>query len=456
MTLSLKEKNKTKKLSIIEGSASSTTTGFGEQYIVPFALKIGASSTQIGILSAIPAFVGSLFQIIGAKLTDKYMSRKKLVSLFVLFQALSFFPLFLLPLVTNSFWVLALCFTLYLIFGNLAGPAWSSWLGDVIPKPERGVYFGKRNKITITFLLTSVLISGLILNHYQANIWVGFGILFFLAFMGRFIAFLLFLKHSEPKYTPEIWQDYTFKTFLEDLPKSSFGKFVLFRSLLSFTVMIAAPFFALLLLQEFNLSYLKFSILILVPMIIKALTMTYWGNLTNIIGNKNILTISSVLIGVLPLLWLIASLAFKNTNVFYAILLIELISGFAWAGMELTTFNYMLDASNPKRRVKLFAYFNVVFNSLVMLGGLIGSLLIYVLSKNFQTFNAIMIILLISGVLRLLVAFILTPKVKDIDNHEKIEGKRLFSEVLIQRPLGYASISAINGLAFIENKLKRK
>ena len=102
MTLSKQEIENTKKNSIKDGTAWSVMFGFGEQYITPFALKLGASSPEIGILNSVPAFIGALFQLLGAKLTDEYQNRKKIVTFFVFVQAILILPLFIVPFLTKS------------------------------------------------------------------------------------------------------------------------------------------------------------------------------------------------------------------------------------------------------------------------------------------------------------------------------------------------------------------
>ena len=52
-----------KTISIKEGSAASLMEGFGTRYITPYALYLGASNTQIGLLSSFPGLLGSLAQI---------------------------------------------------------------------------------------------------------------------------------------------------------------------------------------------------------------------------------------------------------------------------------------------------------------------------------------------------------------------------------------------------------
>jgi len=60
-------KEKTKKMSIREGIASSVMDGSGGRYITPYALAIGASNAQIGLLTSIPSLLGNLSQLFTAK-----------------------------------------------------------------------------------------------------------------------------------------------------------------------------------------------------------------------------------------------------------------------------------------------------------------------------------------------------------------------------------------------------
>ena len=59
-------KEKTLKLSVKEGSATSVMSGTGEAYIVPFALSLNASNFQIGFLSSFVALFGAIFQVVGS------------------------------------------------------------------------------------------------------------------------------------------------------------------------------------------------------------------------------------------------------------------------------------------------------------------------------------------------------------------------------------------------------
>lgn len=431
--------------------------GFGEQYITPFALRLGATSFQVGILSSFPLFISSLFQLIGARLTEKYQDRKLIVTRAVLAQAITLIPLFAIPFLTGSILTLTVIFCAYLAFGNLMGPAWNSWLGDVIPIHERAAYFSRRNKWVTLSLFLSVLCAGLVLSRFErTNIWLGFLILFGLAFLGRFVSFLMFFRHHEPRYHAPLWLDLSFGDFLQHLTTSDLGNFVIFRTSVSFAVMVAAPFFSVYMLTALGFSYAQYSIIILGPMLVKALTMTYWGGFSQRFGNRAIMQVCSVLIAFIPLNWFLVVTLFPHSWSFPLLLAVEIISGFAWAGFELTTFNYLLDQSSPQRRARLFAYYTVVFGFMVFIGGILGSALLKLFSSAGFTFEAILFVFLVSASLRLVVSMVFIPRVRDFGNHVKVSQGRVFYEVLLHRPFGHVTNGLVSRLAIIERRLSRE
>ena len=48
--------------------------------------------------------------------------------------------------------------------GAIAGPAWFSWMGDLVPKEKRGKYFGKRNRILQAVTIITMLTAGFLLD----------------------------------------------------------------------------------------------------------------------------------------------------------------------------------------------------------------------------------------------------------------------------------------------------
>src|SRR5574337_650037 len=112
-------------LSIKDGVAFAATTGFGDTYINPFAVALGASNFQIGLLSSITQLVPSLTQLKAADITERLGSRKKIIVFSVLYQASILLPIALIPFLPQFIRIIALiCFcTIYLSFGTFANPA---------------------------------------------------------------------------------------------------------------------------------------------------------------------------------------------------------------------------------------------------------------------------------------------------------------------------------------------
>ena len=65
-------------LSIKDGVAFAATTGFGDNYINPFAVAIGASNLQIGLLSSFTQLVSSLMQLKAADITERLGVERRL------------------------------------------------------------------------------------------------------------------------------------------------------------------------------------------------------------------------------------------------------------------------------------------------------------------------------------------------------------------------------------------
>lgn len=454
MKLTNAEVEKTKKYSIKDGSAWSVMFGFGEQYIVPFALRLGASSPEIGILSSVPAFIGAAFQLLGAKLTDEYQNRKKIVTFFVFLQAILLLPLFIIPFVTKNMLTLIVFFTLYNIFANIVGPGWSSWISDVIPDNQRAKYFSIRNKYVVASTLFSVMIAGGILYLFEeTNIWLGFGILFGIAFIGRIISWYYLTKQIEPKYEYNLENYFSFKDFLKKMPETNFGNFVIFRSLMALAVMIAGPFFAVFMLKDMGFSYLQYTAIILVPMAVKVFAMTYWGKYSQKFGTRHIMIISGLWIAIIPIWWFLAGFFFSSINAFYIIIFAEVMSGFSWAGFELTTFNYVLETVTPEKRARGFAYFNMIFGFAVLAGGLLGSLLVLVIPGKIGV-TTIMIVFIISAVARLLVMLFFSGRIKEVRVSRQINENKLFFELIIAKPVTNALHSTTTGLLRTEKDVK--
>lgn len=419
---------KSLKFSFLDGIFASCMMGLITDYITPYALTLKATIRQIGALSALPNLTSSLVQLKSADLVEKLKSRKKIINVFVLLHTLTLLPIILIPYLFNRQPILFLIIfiTLFASLNALAVPAWASLMSDYVPYKMRGKYFGWRNKIFGMVTIASAFLAGFILHCFKDNILKGFLIIFSLAFLARFISWYFLTRMYEPPFRVNPESYFSFFDFIKRIKESNFAKFVIFVATLNFSVNLAAPYFAVFMLRDLKFDYITYTILVTAVAIAHIFTIDRWGRHADKIGNVKVLRFTSLFIASLPLWWII------NQNPLYLIL-IQIISGFAWSGFNLCAINFIYDAVTPSKRVRCIAYFSFFTGLALCLGALLGGYLVNMLPRTFG--YKILTLFLISSILRFSLVFLLSGKIKEVRITEKITSKDLFYSVIGIRPL---------------------
>jgi len=409
------EKEKTMKLSIKEGSFASIMYGLGDYYIIPYALALNANNFQIGLLKSFSGLLPPISQLYGSKLMEKF-SRKRIILTYISLQALTWLPIIFLSLL---FWksllvsylpyFLIAFYTLYAIFGSIATPAWFSLLGDIVPDNIRGKYFGKRNRITGAVGLVSTLTAAFLLDFFKTKgyVLIGFSILFFLASIARLISAYYFKKHYQPKFKQKKKFYFSFLQFLKGVKKYNFTKFSVFASCMHFSIMIASPFFAVYMLDKLGFSYTTFMFITLSSSIANILLMPIWGKFSDKYGRKETMLLSTVLISIMPILWLFSSSP-------YYLLLPNIIGGIGWAGFSLASFNFIYDSTGPEKRALCVSYYNILLGIGTFIGSALGGLILQGIPLLDLTMNKFFVVFFISALLRGLTSMIFLPHIKEV------------------------------------------
>ena len=409
----LKAKEKTMGLSIKEGSFAGISLTFGDNFIIPYALSLQATSIQVGVLSSLVGIISPTAQIYGSHLMERH-SRKRILVMGVLFQALmwiSFISLALLFINNISIAALPILlivfYMIYLIFGNIAGPAWFSLIGDIVPEDHRGRYFAKRSLITTAIALFGTIIVSLVLDNFKALGMVlnGFIIIFIVALFCRSTSSVLLSKHYDPPLELEkkihisLWQ------FIKDIPKENFGRFTLYVALINFGQMIAGPFFSVYMLKELDFDYTIFIIINLSASFVGLLIFPLLGRFSDKFGNILMLRLSSIALPIIPIIWM-----FFNTPI-TIIFGPQLLSGLGWTAFNLAASNFIYDSIPSQRRGFYVAYYNFILGIGIFCGGLVGS---YIISFSITFMNQFHFVFLISGVVRAVAIVIFLFRIKEV------------------------------------------
>ncbi|MBN2367717.1 MFS transporter [Candidatus Woesearchaeota archaeon] len=405
MASDIKKKEASVKLIFHDTFFASVSNGIKQNFIIPFAIALKAGNEQIALISAAPQLMGSFFQLFAADLMNVIKKRKKVIVLSTAIDALLWIPILLTPIFWESNYMLLLNFLiLQMIASSFLNPFYNSLIGDVIAKEKRGATIGTVNKITSIITFFSSLAAGLILAVFKAKSYLGFMIIFAISFLARSVSALIRSRLYEPRAEISRKSD-SFMNFSRSMHKTNFGKFVIYASLMKFAVGIASPFFAVYMLTYLKLDFITFSLINAATIISSFIVLDKWGEDIDRNGSRWMLGITGFLVPVVPVLWIF----FKRPIILF---IIELFSGAVWAGYNLSTSNFVMDATDSKNRLIMTSYYNFFIGVMTFIGAVIGGKLISNLPLDFSG-NVFLFIFGISAVLRLIFSLVFIPLLKE-------------------------------------------
>jgi MFS family permease len=419
---------KSLRYSVLDGTFNAMKIGFGESFFQAFAALFKASDFQIGLIGSLPQALGSFFQLFSYKLIKGFRSRQRFVCFSVFLELLMYIPIaliFFFGSLKVIYLIIFIC--IYWVFSTIAGPAWNSWMGDLVSENNRGTYFGRRNKITGIASFVSLLIGGYILQMFSdgtSKPYIGFAIIFFLALISRAVSLHYLTKKYEPEYSIFPSSNFGFIDFLKQARFRNYGLFVIYLSFMNFAVYLATPFFAGYMLYDLKWDYMTFTLINAVFLIVKYALMPVWGKACDKYGSKKVLSLAGYLMPLNALLWMF------STNVWY-IALVQVYSGFVWAGFEIASFSFIFDTTTPQKRATCVAYYNVLSGFALFLGAIAGGLFV---KYNNIFWSSYLLVFLLSTIIRYAASFIFIPKLKEIRGVRHITYRQLLLNIITTMP----------------------
>ncbi len=181
--------------------ASSVMVGLGETYIAAFALALGLGDIVAGYVASGPLLAGAVLQLISPWGVRRFGSHRRWVVTCALLQAVSFVPLVVAALVGSlSTASLLAITTVYWGTGMMTGPAWSTWVGTLIPRSLRSRFFARRSRAAQIAMLLALLAGGALLHFgesHEGHLFA-FAALFAVAGLARGWSAWLLSRQSEP------------------------------------------------------------------------------------------------------------------------------------------------------------------------------------------------------------------------------------------------------------------
>jgi MFS family permease len=378
-------------------------------YLTLFILALGASSSDIGLMTALASLSATLLLIPGAMLVDRIGNRKKIVLYTGGYSArITLLLLAILP------WFIKGTAAIYIAIGlkvvldglrNFALPAWVSMTGDVVPLSWRGRYFATRN-LAMGFS-AMVLIYGIGQVISLIGDPEGYQVALGLAFVFGMISTFYFGRirdyREEGQEIPK--QSYSIKSLFDTLKKDpNFLAFCIFTAIWTFSLNIAGPFFNVFLFKDLKATAGIIGVVAVVGRISSMPSQKYFGILADRWGSRRLMRLMALTIPVLPVYWFFIQAPWQAIPV-------NIVGGILWAGMNLASFNMLLEISPQEQRARYSAIYQIAVALSTALGASLGGFVADQWGIRF--------IFILSGIGRMIAGLLFTKFVREpqVENH---------------------------------------
>lgn len=359
-----------------DGFFSSAGDNIYATYLSVYILALGATQAQIGLMSSLSSLTAAIMLLPGALLVERIGRRKELTVLFggVLCR-LMVLLLALIPLLFNGSVLIAVAIALAVcrdMFSNLAYPAWISITGDIIPLEGRGRFFASRNFAMGFAGIVVILLAGLFLSRAAQP--AGYQIALIFAFVLGLGATYHFWRIKDPNpraVRPPVGEGSPNKGLLVAVRElknhPAFLSYLGVTILWNLSLNIAGPFFNVYMVQNLNATAADIGITTIASTTATMLIQRKVGEWNDRFGARKLMVISSLLIPIVPALWLFITAPWH-------IIPINILSGALWGVYNLASFNYLLALTPNAQRARYSAIFQITVTVSMAAGAALGSL----------------------------------------------------------------------------------
>ena len=414
-----------------------------------FAKGMNASPFEFGVLTALQ-YLAALVSLPASLLIERTGERKRIFFIGQYFQRMMWFVLALVPLWIMSRYGLATAHValsafiplLFLMYagGALGGPAWVSWMADVVPERVRGRYFSRRRQWSVLTAMPAAWLTGWLLDRYAATgadtlttmRWCA--IVFMCAACFGIMDIALFHLVPDVKKPPR--RDASlFKTIAPPLKDKNYLWFAGYVGTLMFAVVPMGQFLTLYAMDKAGLKNRDVQLMMVVlPMVAQFIVLPVWGHAADRMGKKPLLVVATLGLVPVGIGWCLMS---KGTIwLGYAL---SCLGTALWTGVEVANLNLVLEMSgtaddeNGKNGggTAFHAVNSVVLNIAAVIGALTwGTIAQWLKDWNWtplaswKTLTSYDVLFILSGLLRLAAVVVFLPHIHEPEARPTREALR--------------------------------
>lgn len=297
-------------LSVAEGSLATVMGALvSGVFLTGYALEMGASRLQIGVLSALPIFA-NLAQLGGAFLIERRGDCKRLCLVTTLIGRLLWIPIFLAPLSLSGsgvtgIWCMLTLLAVTSLCSSAGGVCWLVWTKNLIPESRIVAFLGRRHVYNTGLSLVMGMMAASYLDWMRGNgkAIAGFQIVFAVA-IGCGLSGLILLSAIPAPAMSATNSASLRRLALAPLGDARFRKLLVYYGVWNAGVQLAQPFFAVYMIQKMHLSFGYITVLATISSTLGLVTSNFWTRQFIRFGTKPILLIVTLADLIITMLWL--------------------------------------------------------------------------------------------------------------------------------------------------------
>jgi MFS family permease len=369
------------RLSVAEGAlATAMGTLQSGAFLTGFALLLGASPLQVGILAALPT-LASVLQAAGSFWLSG-VPRKRLCVRSFIASRLMWAPILLVPALSlwdqgaAGVWCIIAMLAAGSIFNAIGGVAWLSWIRDLIPDQKRIGFFARRNQLDTVFALSLSIAGAAFVDWWQQAFpqsALGYVVVFGVGIACGLLGVLLLnaIPDEQEETASETISLAT--VFHAPLRDSQFRRLLTFYSAWNLAVQIAAPFFVVYMLQKLALPLWYVTVLHTLGSVGALVTNRLWVRWSEKYGVQPVVFAATLVDALFPLAWLFITPA--TAWILPLVFLINLVNAPLATGPINLVFRMAPRHKAPTYMGQLNAVIGLVGGLAAILGGYLAGLL---------------------------------------------------------------------------------
>lgn len=317
----------------------------GATVLAGWALHLGASRLEVGLLGALPT-VAQVVQLPAAWITAA-LGRRRVALWAVALSRLALLPLALLPFLPverDTARLLLLCVAgVSAALGVVGNNAWVSWMGELVPEPIRGRYFGRRTAFTtLAGTLVGLGAAGALDAAGAAgSVGPALAALALVASAAGVVTTLLMARQHEPEAPPAARPDLA--QALRPLRDPDGRRLLVYQVTWNAAVGVGGGYFTFHLLHNLRVGFTVVALHAAGIAAARILSAPLWGRAIDRLGARPVLAACSFTVALLPAIWICT-----GEDRLWLLAVDAAIGGVAWGGHGLAVFEIPL-AVAPRR-----------------------------------------------------------------------------------------------------------